>query len=704
MGLGGILLNAATFALNKLPVENWIFKPKSRVEELQELKEMFPNMSTAAPANVGETQKGDKVHLQNNSSVTSSVSTKETVDYQNREIGKDLLSMETHCVQGFKINGRPCDCLVGNTLIYNENAPIPIKGIGDKVFSHTGIVREVTQHMSRNYDGALREIRVSYSNVPLLITPEHPIWGIPDAWKNNWSCNGGLSEEDIKWVAASSMSPGSFIAFPRIKRIVDMEIITPNLAEILGWYVAEGSKDKPRDDCFGHRIIFSLCKNEIDNIKRLSSLINKCFGSEPIIRERETTTQVEYTNSAFSNIFADFGIGAHYKQIPNWFIYLPPEKQYRFLNGYFHGDGTNRGRGIEATTVSSRLAYGLRLVLFRLGVLHGVHEAKQSNGLIQGRPIIGNGRRYNIHISGEAARAFGAEIGMGIHESFFTSDKRMLSNWGYVTDNYVFLPVKSNEGVTFNGTVYNISVKEDESYLTINGAVHNCGQSRHLLHLEKLADEALAMVDNPEIYTRIHDWINRLGPRCTVAMVEKGTYVKEYSKFASEARDLRKELLGTLDPSALFPEIIEPKGAIEEVKDLPEEMTEAISETTEPVIETPPVLVIQHEPFPNKTVCGEKLLSMTNWIQGLDEEECRTCILPVCMSWYYDELNEKGEKDWAAKLDVMRQTGIPLDVCKMLDEIKEKVNTELRERLLEFDCATQTFNKGEEIPDEKSSE
>ncbi|MDP2728985.1 MAG: hypothetical protein Q8O55_00655, partial [Dehalococcoidales bacterium] len=50
------------------------------------------------------------------------------------------------------------------------------------------------------------------------------------------------------------------------------------------------------------------------------------------------------------------------------------------------------------------------------------------------------------------------------------------------------------------------------------------------------------------------DWVRRLGPISTVENVSSGEYDDVIPAFGVEARDLRKELLGTLDPKALFPE------------------------------------------------------------------------------------------------------------------------------------------------------
>ncbi|MDD4984465.1 MAG: hypothetical protein PHQ43_01550 [Dehalococcoidales bacterium] len=87
----------------------------------------------------------------------------------------------------------------------------------------------------------------------------------------------------------------------------------------------------------------------------------------------------------------------------------------------------------------------------------------------------------------------------------------------------------------------------------IAGRACDCGQSKHLLELEALAEETAGMVDNPDIYYRVLAWVRRLGPISTVEHVSSGKYDDVYPAFGTEARDLRKELMGTLDPKALFP-------------------------------------------------------------------------------------------------------------------------------------------------------
>ena len=98
---------------------------------------------------------------------------------------------------------------------------------------------------------------------------------------------------------------------------------------------------------------------------------------------------------------------------------------------------------------------------------------------------------------------------------------------------------------------------------TIAGKKCDCGQSRHLLDLESLAEETLSMVDNPDIYNRIIDYVKDVGPKVTVEALNTGMYDGEFPSFVTRARSLRKELIGTLDAHALFPK---KEGSVEQVE------------------------------------------------------------------------------------------------------------------------------------------
>ena len=87
----------------------------------------------------------------------------------------------------------------------------------------------------------------------------------------------------------------------------------------------------------------------------------------------------------------------------------------------------------------------------------------------------------------------------------------------------------------------------------INGVPCDCGQSKHLLDLESLSEETIPMVDNPDNYYQIINVGRELGPKCgTVEALTR--YESEFPGYSQRYRDLRKEVIGTLDAKALFPQ------------------------------------------------------------------------------------------------------------------------------------------------------
>jgi len=80
----------------------------------------------------------------------------------------------------------------------------------------------------------------------------------------------------------------------------------------------------------------------------------------------------------------------------------------------------------------------------------------------------------------------------------------------------------------------------------------DCGQAKHLLDLESLCEETIPMVDNPDIYYRIIEVGRELEPKCVPEVVATGRYDDEFPRYSCRYRDLRKELLGNLQPERLF--------------------------------------------------------------------------------------------------------------------------------------------------------
>ncbi len=322
--------------------------------------------------------------------------------------------------------------------------------------------------MHREYNGKMVNMGFYYTNIPLRLTPEHPVLCIADlrepqsVWR--FKENNALNEDNLKWLPANQFTDHSFIAFPRLLETQDMELMIPELCELIGWYVSEGNVDKSNG-----AITISLGRDKPHLIMRVVYLINHLFGREPGVDDGGTATRITFGCEPFAALLKQFGQGATHKTIPSWFMKLPHAKQYAFLRGYILGDGCFSEYFISATTSSEHLAYKLRLMLYRLGIIHGLKQREVPDTIIDGRIIHATAPRNDITISGDGARML--DRGMGLCHDF---GERTSGGFAWVGNNYILIPAQRIIEEQFAGTVYNISVDQDESYLTVHGVAHNC--------------------------------------------------------------------------------------------------------------------------------------------------------------------------------------------------------------------------------------
>ncbi len=472
--------------------------------------------------------------------------TQETIEELRRRLGKELYKMELDLAGGGRIAGKPCDCQPGDSLVYVNGDMHPVitlaevyKNRARRIFSHRGQVQRITDHMVRNHTGIMRNIDLVYFGSPFRATPEHPVLVAKDGWRWNWRTHGGLNESQLAWVHARDITDGDFMVFPRILETRDMDIITPDLAEILGWYLAEGCKVE-------NRITISLGYHELNHIDRVIQLFVKTFGVEPKTYHRRTCLHLAYTHKEFCLFFEAFGSNALEKHLPPWFMYLPSEKQGRLLKGLFSGDGCITSNEMHYATVSKDLAYQIHMMLFRLGILHGFRCSKTPDGIIEGRLIKTESNTYTISIAGDAMSRLNAICDFG----WRVVQSRTLRNKGWAGEGYMFLPVRCVKDEEYNGPVYNVCVAEDESYLTPHGIAHNCLADKHHFGVEATAEEIMSYEHKP-VYGQIIGWYKSHVPdfQPTEIMKHDPEY---YRGLIPQVRAYRKDVMGTEKVTSLL--------------------------------------------------------------------------------------------------------------------------------------------------------
>lgn len=334
------------------------------------------------------------------------------------------------------------DCFVAGTLVLTKKGYVPIEEIrvGDMVLTHKKRWRpvvEVMQSVKPVYN-----VR-GYGNSGLVCSGKHPFY---TATKD--------ASADPVFKQARVIVPGKdYWGIPTDMNspIWDCpeERLDPNLAWIAGRYVGDGWLRSIK----GHYETVITCgEQDIENLR--SELDKRDCGFKWNFRRVRTGGQFTNCGKELCTWLLDnFGKLSHKKTISAWLFTASEAFRREFIKGYMSADGWKREDGLnEASTVSKRLAYGLVQLLATLHIPTTVYQAKQSNGVIEGRSV-------NVKPIWKVKwRDSIAEK----HEQHFERD------------GIIWRPIREVTDLHREETVYNIGVADDESYVAEGVIVHNC--------------------------------------------------------------------------------------------------------------------------------------------------------------------------------------------------------------------------------------
>ncbi len=127
-------LSVGLFALTKIPLEKLFYRKRDSGKALEDLETKLLSGKKPISPTAQSSLQGATTEVSQPSSVTkpasARVTTEETVEYQKRELGKEIMLLEKHLQQKCKINGRACDCC--------EKHPIVIEGLAQETLGMTG--------------------------------------------------------------------------------------------------------------------------------------------------------------------------------------------------------------------------------------------------------------------------------------------------------------------------------------------------------------------------------------------------------------------------------------------------------------------------------------------------------------------------------------------------------------------------------------
>ncbi|VVB99858.1 DNA polymerase [uncultured archaeon] len=196
---------------------------------------------------------------------------------------------------------------------------------------------------------------------------------------------GKLDEPSRKVIKVNEISgdciilPDAFIGCSDKKWVLPIETeITNEMARLLGYYLAEGSKSES-----GCGLDFG--SHEIDLANDAVRCIKKVFGKSPGIILKKSSAHINFGGALFSRVLdCVFKIGnnAREKAIPAFVFNFPREKKIEFLRGYFEGDGNFSTSGqLMCCTASEKLASNLVYLLSMLGVVATIERGINRSNL-----------------------------------------------------------------------------------------------------------------------------------------------------------------------------------------------------------------------------------------------------------------------------------------------------------------------------------
>ena len=247
------------------------------------------------------------------------------------------------------------------------------------------------------------------------------------------------------------------VRFPNERRpgIPRFIVLDKMFARLLGFYCAEGSVIRSKRRPNSLNLVFSFGHAEKQARKEVKESLGQLFGVSPREVHRPTTAAIAVGKSTLALVFEVLcGKGAARKRIPRQIFSADASVQEAFLDAYVAGDGHEYPGGkLSVTTVSRDLAYGIALLVLRLGCLPSIYVASMdSEGWIQGRAVRRQPEQFTVVWYRE----------------------RGSSNKCRESENHFLVRVKAVTTEPFAGDVYNLEVEEEHSYLAEFFAVKNC--------------------------------------------------------------------------------------------------------------------------------------------------------------------------------------------------------------------------------------
>ena len=321
-----------------------------------------------------------------------------------------------------------------------------------------------------------------------------------NVWSEQPSVKTLEGYKPIQTLNAEDIVTGDYLLIPRKFDVFPVEVNeeTRAKARLLGYYVAEGHRaqvtKKGFEKDYGLVWTFSLAEYDTwaEDVVQLGTSLGLSLyktrelnTSEKDVRVGKTSVSMRrQKDTAFSNWCVEHaGMYSAQKRLSDEVMRWPLELKEELLIGMYRGDGhkNKRRQGAEYGTVSTSLAYQVRIILAQLGVYASITRSE--------REI----ETWNDYYSVKAHGGGGRKLRELIWGDLDHYSKEYSNSWTWMDDDYIYVPVRGVEKRLEKTTVYNLTVSGDHSYIANGVATLNSP-----LRVVKLGDQAAGWIPPPE--------------------------------------------------------------------------------------------------------------------------------------------------------------------------------------------------------------
>lgn len=380
-------------------------------------------------------------------------------------------------------------CLLPGELVYTNPGIKKIREISenDYVLSHDGKYHKVNKIYRRQYRGKIYSLSINNLGT-ISLTPEHHVLALKLGKRNKFASYKKFIPD---WYSAEELEKGDFILYPipretlNVKKIkFDLEKpkwdfkskelpeeikISDDFLRLIGYYLAEGYvRIEPSKGTLG----FVFWSKEDAYIEEVINSVQNLFKINPArVQTRHNARQILFYSARLARFFAqNFGKSALNKHMPHWMMLLPVEKQRSILSGLLRGDGyiDLKRQRIKFVTISKQLAYQLRLLLLRQGIISNFSIGK-ADGIHK--------QSYLFYIQDDTSLEKLSQI-IGIDREIKRKKKNIHKCW--FDDKFFYTSIREINSSPYRGWVYNLNVEGSYSYVSNALSLHNCGDIMEL--------------------------------------------------------------------------------------------------------------------------------------------------------------------------------------------------------------------------------